>query len=259
MPGFLLHLTAPWQAWPAPGLFHTRPTMRFPTRSALTGLIGAALGIRRDPNTGAADLSELHPLRYTVRIDRPGSQRRDFHTVGGGHEHTVPIAEGGTRSGNGGTLISERWYLADAAFTVAVHCDDTVLTQRCTDALRAPVFPLYLGRRGFVPSYPPLLLGPIDAPQDELERLPLNRHHAPRPYGSDTPGEALIDYVLDTDPNDGGPPGSRVKDDPLPGRLFGHREVWNRTRTHLSDQCLGPGQDWLDRLDTYFLEKAAAS
>ncbi|MFF8373507.1 type I-E CRISPR-associated protein Cas5/CasD [Streptomyces lydicus] len=258
MPGFLLHLTAPWQAWPAPALFNTRPTMRFPTRSALTGLLGAALGIRRNPATGTADLSELQPLGYTVRIDRPGSQRRDFQTVGGADDQTVPIAEGGTRSGNG-TLISERWYLADAAFTVAVRCDDTALTQRCTRALRAPVFPLYLGRRGFVPSYPPLLLAAIDDPQEALQQLPLNRHHTPAPLGDDPQDTASVEYILDTDPHDGGPHPTRVKDTPLPGRLFTHRDVWARTRSHPASQCLEPGQDWLDRLDTYFTEKATAS
>ncbi|MEU5427156.1 type I-E CRISPR-associated protein Cas5/CasD [Streptomyces olivoreticuli] len=249
MPGFLLHLAAPWQAWPAPALFNTRPTLRHPTRSALTGMIGAALGIRHDPVTGYADLSELSPLRYTVRIDRPGTQRRDFHTVGGGDSSTVHIGDGGRRANGKGTLVSYRWFLADAAFTVAVTCADTDLTARCAQALRAPVFSLYLGRRGFPPSYPPLLRDGLDDPVAELGNLPLNRHQDH--HSGKRSGHVLVDYVLDTDPQDDGPPPARVNDVPLLGRLFGTRDVWHRTRPHPAGQCLAPRQDWLDRLDAY--------
>ncbi len=253
MPGFLLHLAAPWQAWPASALFtDQRPTMRFPTRSALTGLIGAALGIRHDPATGYADLSELDPLQYAVRIDQPGSQRRDYHTAGGGHVDTIHTGDGGPRPGAHGTLVSHRWFLANAAFTVAVTSADADLANQCARALRAPVFALYLGRRGFPPSYPPLLRDGLDDPAEELHNLPLHRQSE---HGEDD-SQVVVRYVLDADPQDGGPPPSRIKDVPKPGRVFGTRDVWHRDRRHPVSQCLQTGEDWLDRLDAYLDPKA---
>jgi CRISPR system Cascade subunit CasD len=49
--------------------------------------------------------------------------------------------------------LSERFYLADAVFVAAVEGDSTLLRELHA-ALRAPVYPPYLGRRSCPPSHP---------------------------------------------------------------------------------------------------------
>jgi CRISPR system Cascade subunit CasD len=50
--------------------------------------------------------------------------------------------------------VSSRYYLADAAFTVALHGDDDAFLTELQGALGDPVWPLYLGRKAFVPGVP---------------------------------------------------------------------------------------------------------
>ncbi|GAA3085171.1 hypothetical protein GCM10020000_84610 [Streptomyces olivoverticillatus] len=102
----------------------------------------------------------------------------DYHTVGGGYPEaqTVINAKGG-RWGN--ALIFEDWYLADAAFTIAVTGPTHLLDQTET-ALRNPVYPPHLGRRACQPDTP-LLLTTTPHAEAALEHLPLHRDPPPRP------------------------------------------------------------------------------
>ncbi|MEU6313788.1 type I-E CRISPR-associated protein Cas5/CasD [Streptomyces sp. NPDC047014] len=178
VPGLLLRLTGPLQSWGEHSHFNERDTASFPTRSGVIGLLAAALGRNRDQPLG-----ELTALSVTVRADRPGVLTRDFHTVGGGlpNKLTVTTAEGTKRPGDTATLTSHRWYLADAAFTVALtHPDGRPLPDAWATALRAPRWPLYLGRRSCPPEGP-LLIGSSDHALHDLIHLPLARHHRPAP------------------------------------------------------------------------------
>ncbi|MFD6855567.1 type I-E CRISPR-associated protein Cas5/CasD [Streptomyces diastaticus] len=169
-PGILLRLTGPLQSWGENSHYNYRDTAAFPTRSGLIGLLAAALGRPRHH-----PLDDLTPLSVTVRADRPGKPMRDFQTVGGGlpRHLTVTTAEGGKRKENGATLITDRWYLTDAAFTVALtHHDATPLPPAWAHALAAPRWPLYLGRRSCPPEGP-LLLGTSDHALHDLVHLPL--------------------------------------------------------------------------------------
>ena len=60
-----------------------RGSLDWPGRSAIIGLLGAALGLRRD-----ADFSELEHLHQAVAIFGDTAPLRDFHTV-----QTVPTAK----------------------------------------------------------------------------------------------------------------------------------------------------------------------
>jgi CRISPR system Cascade subunit CasD len=55
------------------------------------------------------------------------------------------------------TVVSPRFYLADAAFLVGLEGSDRNLLEGIHKALAAPVWPLALGRKSFVPSLPVLL------------------------------------------------------------------------------------------------------
>jgi CRISPR system Cascade subunit CasD len=51
-------------------------------------------------------------------------------------------------------IVSKRHYLADAVFLAGFEGNDRILLERMHAALRNPVWPLFLGRKSFVPSEP---------------------------------------------------------------------------------------------------------
>jgi CRISPR system Cascade subunit CasD len=61
-----------------------RGTLVWPGRSAIIGLLGAALGLRRDDADG---FQALDPVRMAIGIHDEGAPMRDYHTV-----TTVPSA-----------------------------------------------------------------------------------------------------------------------------------------------------------------------
>ena len=143
----VIPLIGPMQSWGYRSRFDIRDTAAEPTRSGVIGLICAALGMPRN-----SDLSIFDPLRMGVRVDREGAPRVDYHTA-----QRVAKASGAA----GDTVVSWRHYLADARFIVGLESDDErlPLLHRIDAALRAPVFPLFLGRIAFPPSLPPYLPG----------------------------------------------------------------------------------------------------
>lgn len=72
---------------------------------------------------------------------------RDYQTATG-----VLIATG--KSDLRRTVVSPRYYLADAAFLVGLEGTDDALLARIHAALRAPHWPLALGRKSFAPGMP---------------------------------------------------------------------------------------------------------
>lgn len=138
----LLACVGPMQSWGTRSRFQERDTEREPTKSGVIGLVCAALG--RDRSEPVDDLSAL---RLGVRVDREGVLRKDFQTA-----QDVIVA-----GGNGWqNLISNRYYLADAAFLVGLEGGMDLL-QEIHAALARPKWPLFLGRKSYVPSLPPYL------------------------------------------------------------------------------------------------------
>ncbi len=142
----LLRLAGPLQSWGVQSRFTIRDTAKEPTKSGVVGLICAALGRPR-----SAPIDDLAALRMGVRVDREGAVRRDFHTAGQdgflrarGHVETSDV------------IPSERYYLADAHFTVGLEgtADDLELLEQVHRALKAPHWPLALGRKAFPPGLP---------------------------------------------------------------------------------------------------------
>lgn len=133
----LLQLAGPMQSWGFRSRFDNRDTGLEPTRSGVIGLLCAAQGRGRD-----TDLSEFTRVRMGVRVDAPGRVAFDYHTA-------QPVWRGSTS-----TTESDRYYLADARFLVGLQADDAGWLQSLEDALRAPTWPLYLGRKSFAPSLP---------------------------------------------------------------------------------------------------------
>lgn len=139
----LLRLAGPMQAWGVQSRFEVRDTTTEPSKSGVIGLVCAALGIdRADPIP-----EEIRSLRMGVRVDREGQMRRDYQTA-----VRWKIDRRTKARTEGGTTLSERYYLADASFLVGLEGDDRALLERIADALDHPYWPLCLGRRAFPPS-----------------------------------------------------------------------------------------------------------
>lgn len=148
MPTLLLRLVGPMQSWGTTSRFDQRDTGKEPSKSGVIGLIAAAMGIDRDNWT---DLETLTHLTMGVRHDRPGVPKRDYQTAGCATSDTIIKADGKpSRDG----VVSQRFYLADAAFLVGLQGDDRALLHKVHAALCDPVWSLGLGRKSYAPSEP---------------------------------------------------------------------------------------------------------
>ncbi|MFI6289532.1 type I-E CRISPR-associated protein Cas5/CasD [Streptomyces sp. NPDC051018] len=150
----LLRLAGPLQSWGTRSAFNRRETSPEPTKSGVIGLLAAASGLaREDP------LGELLPLRLGIRVDQPGTLLRDYHTVSDYRGRALPqsgVSAKGVQKPTSPakhTHVTTRYYLQDAVFLAAVAGPRAVLSALDL-AVRAPAFPLALGRRSCPPSQP---------------------------------------------------------------------------------------------------------
>ncbi len=144
-----LRLEGPLQSWGERSRWSIRDTAPEPTKSGVVGLMACALGISADDDLRTLSRS----ICIGIRCDRAGSVLRDYHTVVGG----VMSAEGkikiNANTKEPETVVSERYYLADASFLVAVKAE-TQLVARLRHALQDPTWPFYLGRKSCPPATP---------------------------------------------------------------------------------------------------------
>jgi len=145
-----LRLEGPLQSWgDQESKFVIRRTAEAPTKSGVSGLLCAALGVSRRE---AADgwLERLSALRMGVRIDAPGVRWWDYHTVGAGMEMRIAEGEGKTKPG---AMLTRREYLCDASFLVALQGEPGFIAE-LEAAVKVPKWTFYLGRKCCPPSRP---------------------------------------------------------------------------------------------------------
>ena len=156
----IFQLYGPLASWGEIAVGESRHSAAYPSRSALLGLLGAALGIRREDEAGQAAL--ISGYRFGVKLHAIGHSLRDYHTVQVGpqlkklryrtrrQELTLPTSE------QLGTLLSSREYRCDSFASVAVAATDQAAygLDQVGAALKNPVFPLYLGRKSCPPALP---------------------------------------------------------------------------------------------------------
>lgn len=147
MPTLLLQCVAPLQSWGTESHFSVRDTGREPSKSGIVGLLCAALGRPR-----TEPVADLAALRMGVRVDREGHILRDFHTAGQGglQKGFVPASGKGVSKS---TIISNRYYLADAVFLVGLEGERPFL-QTVQNGLANPHWMLFLGRKACPPARP---------------------------------------------------------------------------------------------------------
>ena len=156
----ILKLQGPMQAWGEHTFEGARPSANFPTRSALLGLLGACLGIRRSDYSHLQELSDsvcfavcredrILVKRSGRKVSLPMLKFTDYHTVLNAREDYI-----GLKSHQ--TIQTWREYLFDAAFTIAIwNTDEASITLDALEqAIKTPKFTPYLGRRSWPLSRP---------------------------------------------------------------------------------------------------------
>jgi CRISPR system Cascade subunit CasD len=157
----IFQLQAPLAAWGEPAVGEFRGTASHPGESALLGLLGAALGLRRDNETAQQGLQAGYA--FAVGVQSTGRLLRDYHTaqVPGrsslkGRPHATRADELALPKHELNTILSTRDYRQDAACLVAVHAQSGAphSLEALASALREPSFVLYLGRKACPPAAP---------------------------------------------------------------------------------------------------------
>jgi CRISPR system Cascade subunit CasD len=120
-----------------------------------------------------------------VRVDKSGVLRYDYQTA-----QDVIAAD---QSKVHPTTISRRYYLSDAVFLVGLEGTDRALLERIHCALKNPVWPLFLGRKGYVPSPGVYLENGL---RDASLREALTYPYLGRTWPQDQDGKALETYEL---------------------------------------------------------------
>ena len=222
----LLQIAGPLQAWGDSSRFTRRLTRNEPTKSGIVGLLAAALGRTREQ-----PVDDLARLEFGVRTDQPGKVVRDFQTER-------------TSDGKTAMPLTQGFYLADAKFLVALGGSDELLLI-ADSALKAPRWPLYLGRR-CCPADQPLSLGihEFDDIRQVLACWPwlASDWYRRRMTG---PDGSLPDLEVTCDAREGEPAESRP-DFPLSYSMSGRRYAGRpvvRLRVPNPDEGSGEGGD----------------
>lgn len=153
--GVAVRLQGPMQAWGGPVIGDNRPSLPFPTRSGVLGIVAACMGIRRTDHERLAELAD--GTRVHVRVDLPGIPLVDDQT----------IQDNPNASTTRQTIQSKRQYLCDASFIAVVVPGPHVRPEQIALAIEEPTFQPYLGRRTCVPAMP-LFAGHVQAEDDPL-------------------------------------------------------------------------------------------
>ena len=146
---------APLASWGDIAVGEDRPSHEYPGRSAVLGLVAAALGIRRDQQARLDALSASVGL--AVGVYSTGRLLRDYHTsqVPSAKDmkkrpHRTRADELALPRSELNTILSRRDYRQDA-LCVVLLCQRSATTEfplaAIRDALLAPQFVLYLGRK----------------------------------------------------------------------------------------------------------------
>jgi CRISPR system Cascade subunit CasD len=152
----LFRLYGPMSSWGDIAVGEFRPSFAYPSKSAVLGLVAAALGIRRDEETVHQAMASSYG--FAVRVEAAGSPIRDYHTA------QVPPAGSGPRKKTFatrkdelavpiedlGTILSSRDYRCDSLYTAClwiVGDSSPYSLAQLEAALAKPAFTLYLGRK----------------------------------------------------------------------------------------------------------------
>lgn len=233
----ILKLQGVMQAWGEHTFEGLRPSANFPTRSALIGLLAACLGIDRNDRTQQQALADsfLYAVRqdshkqiWSMYTDELVSKQlnmikmTDYHTVKDAREDYV-----GLKSHE--TIVTQREYLLDATFTIAIwNIDNAAYSlDKLQSAVCQPRYTPFLGRRSC----------PITRPLFESRVQAINADEALKmiePASGVIYSEEELPEIADRNKHR-----HRVRDVPLPNqpRQFASRMVfvYGKENPHVSE------------------------
>lgn len=189
----VLKFSGPMQSWSVDSKFSTRSAGRWPSRSAIIGMLSAALGLERGEN-----LDRFKTLRIVIRIDSPGEILPDYHSI-----RKWDRSEGVSEPIGNALAVSNRYYFEDAVFMVFLQDEDNVIDDY-KNALRQPKYSLFFGRKS-CPTTIDLIYGSYDsAIEDIIDTVPIQHVNIDEDY---TP--VIVRDAVD------GEVGSIIKDVPI--------------------------------------------
>lgn len=165
----LMWIEAPLQSWGVDSKFGRRDTLDFPTKSGILGLLCCALGaggeqvefLKTMASMKQSVLSFVPIVAKNSKVQKPGLRLpllRDFHMVGSGYDEKdkwqrmhIPKTKEGKSAVGGGAKLTYRYYLQDAFFAVVLETP-LIVSEELANALKNPVWDLYLGRKHCVPT-----------------------------------------------------------------------------------------------------------
>lgn len=129
-----------------------------PGRSAILGLVAAALGHEREDEAAHRHLDD--GLWYAVRSDSPGRPWVDYHTTNvpsTRRNRTYATRREELADGDYNTILSTREWRSDALYTIVLWSkpDSSVDLDAIATALTQPHFVLYMGRKAGPLGWPP--------------------------------------------------------------------------------------------------------
>ncbi len=153
----LFQVYSPLVSWGEIAVGGERLSARHPSKSAILGLLAAALGIKREDEDLHNNL--FKSLGVAIKLYSGGSLLSDYHTT------QVPKQEKNvihhtrkselSRKNKLEAVLSRREYRCDALCVVAIYCkDDEMSLGEIEKALREPKFHLYFGRKSNPPALP---------------------------------------------------------------------------------------------------------
>lgn len=182
----VFQLYGPLVSWGDIAVGEMRHTAIHPSKSALIGLLGAALGVDRDQELEQNKLAMSY--EFAIKLMLSGSLLQDYHTTQAVaslkhrsyHSRREAIINGEKQLK---TVLSKREYRCDSLAIVAIRAKETAFytLSAVREALLKPKYHLYLGRKSCPLALPlsPILIqaaGPKNAldqyqPSDTLKFL----------------------------------------------------------------------------------------
>ena len=171
MSTLLIKFDSPLQSWGTTLKLKDHTTDRYPSKSAVIGMIASAMGRNRND-----DVSDLANIKFGTRIDRQGTLIRDFQV---------------SEISDEDKKIGHREYLSDACFTCGIEAEKTTL-EYIESALLHPAYPLFAGRRG-CPVTAELVQGIVDTElRETLNSYDLKGGHRTIVLDSDTGAGTMV-------------------------------------------------------------------
>lgn len=159
MPDFLVfQLYGVLASWGDIAVGEYRPSRGQPSKSAITGLLAAALGVDREDDATHAKLNRDNGIAICTHIE--GELLRDYHTTQvpkGNRKYVNRREELLTDKLKLRTILSQRDYRTDSFYLIATWIsgnDAQVTLEDLKNALLKPRFSLYLGRKSCPVSLP---------------------------------------------------------------------------------------------------------